>query len=67
MKTAPVPWSLTWREDGELGTQDLFDLLQVLVANESHEVQMSLIAAVEQLTVSDLQVMACEDVTRMCA
>jgi hypothetical protein len=67
MKTAPVPWSLTWREDGELGTQDLFDLLQVLVANESHEVQMSLIAAVEQLTVSDLQVMACEDVTRMFA
>lgn len=67
MKTAPVPWSLTWREDGELGAQDLFDLLQVLVANESHEVQMSLISAVEQLTVSDLQVMACEDVTRMCA
>ncbi|MEA5441081.1 hypothetical protein [Cyanobium gracile] len=67
MKTAPVPWSLTWREDGELGTQDLFDLLQVLVANESHDVQMSLIAAVEQLTVSDLQVMACEEVTRMCA
>jgi len=67
MKTAPVPWSLTWREDGELGTQDLFDLLQVLVASESHDVQMSLIAAVEQLTVSDLQVMACEDVTRMFA
>ncbi|WP_216905329.1 hypothetical protein [Synechococcus sp. CCY 0621] len=67
MKTAPVPWSLTWREDGELGTQDLFDLLQVLVANESHEVQMSLISAVEQLSTSDLQVMACEEVTRMCA
>ena len=67
MKTAPVPWSLTWREDGELGTQDLFDLLQVLVASESHDVQMSLIAAVEQLTVSDLQVMACEEVTRMCS
>jgi hypothetical protein len=67
MKTAPVPWSLTWREDGELGTQDLFDLLQVLVASESHDVQMSLIAAVEQLTVSDLHVMACEEVTRMCS
>lgn len=67
MKIAPVPWSLTWREDGELGTQDLFDLLQVLVANESHEVQMSLISAVEQLSTSDLQVMACEEVTRMCA
>ena len=67
MQTAPVPWSLTWREDGELGTQDLFDLLQILVANESHDVQMSLIAAVEQLTVSDLQVMACEEVTRILA
>ncbi|MCT0206884.1 hypothetical protein [Synechococcus sp. CS-1332] len=67
MKTAPVPWCLNWREDGELGTQDLFDLLQVLVANESHEVQISLIAAVEQLTVSDRQVMACEEVTRMWA
>ena len=67
MQTAPVPWSLTWREDGELGTQDLLDLLQILVANESHDVQMSLIAAVEQLTVSDLQVMACEEVTRIFA
>ena len=67
MQTAPVPWSLAWREDGELGTQDLFDLLQILVANESHDVQMSLIAAVEQLTVSDLQVMACEEVTRIFA
>jgi len=67
MKTAPVPWSLAWREDGELGSQDLFDLLQVLVANESHDVQMTLISAVEQLTVSELQMMASEEVTRMCA
>ncbi|WP_216900250.1 hypothetical protein [Synechococcus sp. CCY 9618] len=67
MKTAPVPWSLTWREDGELASQDLFDLLQTLVASESHEVQTSLIAAVERLSVSQLQVMACEEVTRICA
>ncbi|MCP9799097.1 MULTISPECIES: hypothetical protein [Cyanophyceae] len=67
MKAAPVPWSLTWRENGELGSQDLFDLLQVLVASESHEVQMGLIAAVEQLSVSELQVTACEEVTRLCA
>ncbi len=67
MKAAPVPWSLTWREDGELGSQDLFDLLQVLVASESHEVQMTLIAAVEQLAVSELQVTGCEQVTRPCA
>jgi hypothetical protein len=62
-----VPWSLTWREDGELGSQDLFDLLQVLVASESHDVQMTLIAAVEQLAVSELQVTGCEQVTRLCA
>ena len=67
VKTPPVPWSLTWCEDGELGTQDLFDLLQVLVANESNEVQLSLISAVEQLTLNEFQVMACEEVTRMCA
>jgi hypothetical protein len=67
MKAAPVPWSLTWREDGELGSQDLFDLLQVLVASESHDVQMTLIAAVEQLAVSELQVTGCEQVTRLCA
>ncbi|WP_216912229.1 MULTISPECIES: hypothetical protein [unclassified Synechococcus] len=67
MKAAPVPWSLTWREDGELGSQDLFDLLQVLVASESHEVQMTLIAAVEQLAVSELQVTGCKQVTRLCA
>jgi hypothetical protein len=67
MTTAPVPWSLNWRENGELHSQDLFDILQVLVANESHEVQMTLIAAVEQLTLGELQVMASEEVTRMCA
>jgi hypothetical protein len=67
MTAAPVPWSLNWRENGELHSQDLFDILQVLVANESHEVQMTLIAAVEQLTLGELQVMASEEVTSMCA
>lgn len=67
MKAAPVPWSLTWRENGELGSQDLFDLLQVLVASESHEVQMTLIAAVEQLSVGELQATPFEQVTRLCA
>jgi hypothetical protein len=68
MKAAPVPWSLAWREDGELGSQDRFDLLQTLVAHESHEIQMTLIAAVESLCLSELQeVTACEEVSRMCA
>ena len=46
---APVPWSLAWREDGELAIQDRFDLLQSLVSSESASNQCSLIAAVERL------------------
>lgn len=65
--TAPVPWSLAWREDGELASQDRFDLLQSLVRSESSEVQPSLIAAVECLSVTDLSVLALEDVTGLCA
>jgi hypothetical protein len=67
METAPVPWSLAWRDDGELAPQDLFDLLQTLVASESHDVQTTLIAAVERLSVTSLEVMASPEVTRMCA
>ncbi|MCS5704792.1 MAG: hypothetical protein VKN17_00625 [Cyanobacteriota bacterium] len=65
--TAPVPWSLAWREDGELAPQDRFDLLQSLVRSESIEVQPSLIAAVECLSIADLSVVALEDVTELCA
>ena len=65
--TAPVPWSLAWREDGELAPQDRFDLLQSLVRSESVEVQASLVAAVECLSVADLSVVALEDVTELCA
>ena len=65
--TAPVPWSLAWREDGELAPQDRFDLLQSLVTSESHEVQTSLIAAVERLSITDLTSLAVGDVTSLCA
>jgi hypothetical protein len=65
--TGPVPWSLTWRDDGELAPQDLFDLLQALVASESHDVQTTLIAAVEKLSVTSIDMMASGQVTRMCA
>lgn len=65
--TAPVPWSLAWREDGELAPQDRFDLLQSLVCSESSEAQPALIAAVECLSVTDLSVVALEDVTGLCA
>ncbi|MCP9774263.1 hypothetical protein [Cyanobium sp. WAJ14-Wanaka] len=47
----PAAWSLAWCEDGELAQQDRFDLLQTLVATESHEVQVGLIVALETLGV----------------
>lgn len=65
--TAPVPWSLAWGEDGELAPQDRFDLLQTLVRSETLEVQVALIAAVESLAVTELSVVAMEDVTGLCA
>ena len=65
--TAPVPWSLAWREDGELAPQDRFDLLQSLVRSESSAAQPALIAAVECLAISDISVVALEDVTGLCA
>ncbi len=65
--TAPVPWSLAWNEDGELAPQDRFDLLQGLVTSESLEVQTSLIAAVERLSIADLTSLVVGDVTSLCA
>ncbi|CAK6698617.1 hypothetical protein VB716_12980 [Synechococcus sp. CCY9201] len=63
----PVPWSLAWSDDGELAAQDRFDLLQSLVCVETSEVQPSLIAAVERLSVTELSVLSSVDVTRSCA
>ncbi|MCT0225665.1 hypothetical protein [Synechococcus sp. CS-1328] len=63
----PVPWSLAWSDDGELAAQDRFDLLQSLVCVETSEVQPSLIAAVERLSVTELGVLSSVDVTRSCA
>jgi hypothetical protein len=65
--TSPVPWSLAWREDGELAPQDRFDLLQSLVSTESLEVQTALISAVERLTMAELSLVALEDVTELAA
>ena len=67
MMTAPVPWSLAWREDGELSRQDQFDLLQALVACESLEVQPALVMAVERLSLAEISVMASGEVTSLCA
>jgi hypothetical protein len=65
--TAPAPWSLAWREDGELAPQDWFDLLQTLVTTESQEAQASLVAAVERLNVVELSVVSSSEVTGLCA
>ena len=63
----PVPWSLSWREDGELAPQDHFDLLQTLVLTESPEVQHSLVMAMERLTVHEMTAISTADVTTLCA
>ena len=65
--TAPVPWSLAWSDDGELASQDRFDLLQSLVASECESVQPSLVVAVESLSVDQLTVIATEGLTGLCA
>jgi len=64
---APVPWSLAWREDGELAPQDRFDLLQSLVSSESADVQASLIAAVERLSLAEVTSISLGEMTRLCA
>ena len=65
--TAPVPWCLAWREDGELDAQDRFDLLQSLVASETLDAQPTLVAAVERMSLVELSVLATTDVTGLCA
>ena len=65
--TATAPWSLAWRENGELAPQDLFDLLQALVVTESVDAQPSLVAAVERLSVSEISVLVSSEVTGLCA
>ena len=65
--SAPVPWSLAWREDGELSLQDKFDLIENLVASEDFEVQAELIKTVESLTTAELSVISSTEVTRLCA
>jgi hypothetical protein len=63
----PVPWSLSWREDGELAPQDLFDLLQTLLVQETPEAQPSLVLAIERLSLTEISSLSTGQVTRMCA
>jgi hypothetical protein len=61
--TAPVPWSLAWNEDGELASQDRFDLLQTLVVSESEAVQPELVVAVERIGVEQLTKLSTDTLT----
>jgi hypothetical protein len=65
--TAPVPWSLAWRDDGELALQDHFDLLQSLVAAETESVQPGLVVAMERLSLEQVSLVSTGEVTRLCA
>lgn len=67
MTIVPVPWSLAWREDGELAPQDRFDLLQTLISSETLEVQSALIGSVESLACAEITVLATGEVTGLCA
>ncbi len=64
---APIPWSLAWCEDGELAPQDRFDLLQTLVLCETPEVQLSLITAIETLSLRQVSVLGTDGVTGLCS
>ena len=61
--TVPVPWSLAWNEDGELASQDRFDLLQTLVVSESEAVQPELVVAVERIGVEQLTKLSTDTLT----
>jgi hypothetical protein len=50
-----------------LAPQDLLDLLQVLVASETAEVQPALIVAVERLSVEEFTALTTWEVTSLCA
>lgn len=67
MTVVPVPWSLAWREDGELAPQDRFDLLQTLIRSETHEVQTALIGSVECLASAEITMLGSSEVTGLCA
>ena len=67
LTAAPVPWSLYWRDDGELAGQDRFDLLQTLLRMETPESQSALVVAMERLTLTELSCLSTGEVTGLCA
>ena len=63
----PVPWCLSWRDDGELTAQDRFDLLQSLMVLETPEAQPALVFAMEKLSLTEITQLSTGDVTGLCA
>lgn len=63
----PVLWSLSWREDGELATQDRFDLLQTLLLGETPEAQPALVVAMERISITEITSLSTGEVTGLCA
>ena len=63
----PVPWSLSWRDDGELAPQDRFDLLQTLMVVETAEAQPALVFAMERLSISEITSLSTGEVTELCS
>ncbi|MCP9771051.1 hypothetical protein KBY66_00175 [Synechococcus sp. Tobar12-5m-g] len=63
---APVPWSLAWNESGELAFTDRFDLLQSMVLSENPDVQVSLIASIERLSLHEVSNLCSDGLTGLC-
>ncbi len=63
----PVPWSLSWCDDGELAPQDRFDLLQTLMVVETAEAQPALVFAMERLSIAEITNLSTGEVTGLCA
>ena len=62
-----MPWSLSWRDDGELAPQDRFDLLRSLMLVETPEAQPALVFAMEKLSLTEITSLSTGDVTGLCA
>jgi hypothetical protein len=63
----PLPWCLSWRDDGELAPQDRFDLLQTLMVVETAEAQPALVFAMERLSLAEISTLSTGEVTGLFA
>ncbi|APD47323.1 hypothetical protein KQ302_00970 [Synechococcus sp. CS-602] len=64
---APVPWSLAWSESGELALADRLDLLHTLIMSESPDIQPTLIASLEAISLEEVSSLCTDGLTGTCA